>query len=185
MSRRIVIAVVLLTGCSFFSRSKSSFYSLDRIPRSTPVVAVKGIPFGVDSVQLPAELDRREVVVRKDNHQLDVRSNQQWSAAFHDIVMETLVFDLASRLPEGMVVLPGAARPTALRAIDVVFEDLAAGPQNTLTLDAHWTVRQGTTTSAAHHEQISIPLQSLDSAQVAAAVSQALAGLADRISSQL
>ena len=183
--RRLLIAMVLLTGCSFFSRSKSQFFSLDRIQPSAPLTAARGVPVGIDTVQLPADLDRREVVVRNEHHHLEVRSNQQWSAAFHDLVMQTLAFDLAARMPEGMVILPGAARPVALRAIDVVFEELAAGPQNTLVLDAHWTVRTGTQTGVAHHEQISIPIQSLDSPQVATGVSQALAALADRIASGL
>jgi hypothetical protein len=33
MRRRALIVVVLLSGCSFFSKSKSTIYSLDRIPR--------------------------------------------------------------------------------------------------------------------------------------------------------
>ncbi|MDQ6800541.1 MAG: PqiC family protein, partial [Acidobacteriota bacterium] len=44
---------------------------------------------------------RKEVVVRKANNQLDVRPTQQWSATLGQLVMHTLAFDVADRLPAG------------------------------------------------------------------------------------
>jgi hypothetical protein len=93
------------------------------------------------------------------------------------LVLHALAFDLAGRLPEGMVVLPGESRPAgAPRGIDVVFEDLSAGPENRVTLDARWTLA-----GVSHHEQIAIDIPSLDSGAVATGMSQALAALADRL----
>ena len=102
----------VLAGCSFFSKSQSNFYSLDRIAPGAAVANVHGLPIGIDGVELPPGLDRREIVVRKANHQLDVRSNEQWSASLQPLVLHTLAFDLAARLPEGMVILPGEAKPS-------------------------------------------------------------------------
>jgi uncharacterized lipoprotein YmbA len=170
--RRLAAAfVIFLAGCSFFSRTKSQIYTLDRIPGT--VVNVRGTPIGIDSVELPPGFDRKEVVVRKANNQLDVRATQQWSATLGDLVLHTLAFDLASRLPAGMVILPGEAKPAAMRAIDVVFAEIAAGPDSRVTIDAVW--------DRTHHEHIEVPITSLDSANVASGVSQALATLADRI----
>ena len=167
--------LLLLCGCSFFSKTKSQIYSLERIPGAA--VAAAGAPVGIDSIELPPGFDRKEIVVRKANNQLDVRGTQQWAAPLTDLVTHALAFDLASRLPEGMVVLPGQAKPTGtMRPIFVVFEELAAGRDMQFTLDAHWTV--GTTT---HHEHIAIPMPWLESANVARGMSQALAQLADRI----
>jgi uncharacterized lipoprotein YmbA len=114
MRRAVFIALLLLTGCSFFSRTKNDIYSLDRIP-GTPS-ASRGTPIGIESVELPPGFDRREIVVRKADHQLEVRSNQLWSAGLQTAVLHTLAFDLASRLPEGMVILPGQVKPPAMRS---------------------------------------------------------------------
>jgi len=174
MRRAVFIALLLLAGCSFFSRTKNDIYSLDRIP-GTPTIA-RGTPIGIESVELPPGLDRREIVVRKADHQLEVRPNELWSAGLQTAVLHTLAFDLASRLPEGMVVLPGQVKPAAMRPIDVVFEELAAGPEQKVILDARWKLGD-----VAHHETIAVDIPSLDSRNVATGMSQAIAALADRI----
>jgi uncharacterized lipoprotein YmbA len=166
-----LVALLLLAGCSFFSRTKSQIYTIDPIPGT--VVNVRGTPIGIDAIELPPGFDRKEVVVRKANSQLDVRGTQQWSATLGQLVLHTLAFDLASRLPAGMVILPGDAKPAAMRSISVVFEEIAAGPDSKVTLDAVW--------DRTHHEHIEVPIRSLDSANVASGMSQALATLADRI----
>jgi uncharacterized lipoprotein YmbA len=174
MKTPTLIAFLLLTGCSFFSRTKNDIYTLDRIA-GTPSGA-RGTPIGIESIELPPGIDRREIAVRKADHQLDVRPNQLWSADLHPLVLHTLAFDLASRMPEGMVILPGETKPVAMRALDVVFEELAAGPEAKVVLDARWKLD-----NVAHHETITVDIPSLDSKDVAAGVSQALAQLADRI----
>lgn len=175
MKRLFLIALLVASGCSFFSKSKSTIYSLDPIPGTA--TARKGTPVAIDSVELPPGLDRREIVVRKANQQLDVRPNELWPANLQPLVLNALAFDLASRLPEGMVVLPGQSRPAAApRGIDIAFQELTAGPENRVTLDAHWTLA-----GTPHHERIAIDIPSLDSAAVATGTSQALAALADRI----
>ena len=169
--RRAIFFVVLLSGCSFFSKSKSTIYSLERIP-GTSVAAVRGTPIGIDAVEMPPGFDRREIVVRQADHKLDVRASQLWASALSDQVLHTLSFDLQSRLPEGMVVLPGQAKPSSMRAVTVVFEEFSAGPDPVVTLDAHWL---------EHREHITVPIPSLDSKDVATGYSQALAQLADKM----
>lgn len=177
-TRRMMVLLLLLTGCSFFSKSKSKIYSLERIEGAA--VTVRGLPVGIGAIELPPGLDRKEIVVRKADHQLDVRGNELWSAPLEAAVLHTLAFDLASRLPEGMVILPGQSQPGAMRTIDVVFGELAAGPDAKLVLDARWIVG-----GVAHQEKIAVDVPALDSANVASGVSRALGMLADRIAGQL
>src|SRR5256885_8796616 len=103
-----LLAMALLSGCSFFSKTKSAIYTIDRIPPTATPAAVRGTPIAINSIELPAGFDRKEVVVRKANNQLDVRGTQQWPATLSDVVLHTLAFDLADRLPAGMMILPGA-----------------------------------------------------------------------------
>ena len=186
MKRIALVLTLLLAGCSFFSKSQSKFYTLDRLPPATAPVATRGLPVAIDGVELPPGLDRREIVVRQANQQLQVRSAEQWSASLQPLVLHTLAFDLADRLPEGMVILPGASRPSgALRAIGVVFEDFTAGPDAKVVLDGRWIVRVSGQPDVTHHERISIDIAALDSANIASGTSQAIAALADRMAAGL
>ena len=180
-----LLILVLLAGCGFFSRSKSKFYSLERIPPAGAVTAARGPSIGIDSVELPPGFDRRDILVRKADHQLDVRGTEQWSASLEPMVLHTLAFDLAARLPEGMVILPGQGKPLAMRAVDVVFEEIAAGPENQVVLDGRWIVRENGKPNVSHHERITVDLASLDSAEIANGFSRALGMLADRMAAQL
>lgn len=186
MRRRVLITLtctLLLAGCGFFSRTKSRFFSLDPVPPASAATAATGLPVGIDTVVLPPGLDRKEVVVRKDDQQLEIRERDQWAATLQSMVLHTLAFDLAGRLPEGMVILPGQAKPVSgMRAIDVVFEELAANG-NVLVLDARWTLQEPLPAriAEARREQLEVPLSSTDSAEIARATSVALGQLADRI----
>ena len=173
-----LLPLFLLTACSFFSRTQNKIYTLDRINGAAAPSPAQRVatPIAIESLELPPGIDRREIVVRRADHQLDVRSNELWSASLQPLVLHTLAFDLAARLPEGMVVLPGAMRPATVRTIDVVIEDITAGPDAKVTLDAHWIAA-----GVSHREQIAIDIASLDSANVAMGTSQAVAALADRI----
>lgn len=185
MRRATIVFLVLLAGCGFFSRSKSNFYSLETMP-GTSRANVSGVPIAIDTIELPPGFDRRDIVVRKAGNQLDIRGTEQWSASLEPMMLHTLAFDLASRLPEGMVILPGQVRPLgALRGIDVVVEDFAAGPENVVVLDARWVLRESGRAPVTHHEQIRMDLTSLDSAAVASGFSAAIAQLADRIAAGL
>jgi len=177
-----VAALVLLASCSFLKPKKNSIFALERVPPATAPTGVRSVPpVALDGVELPPGLDRKEIVVRQAEHQWDVRGTEQWSTTLENQVLHTLAFDLAARLPEGTMILPGATKPAgALRSVSVVFEEFAGGPENAFVLDARWSVGE-----SAHHERITVDMASLGSAEVASASSKALAMLADRIAMQL
>ncbi|MDP9360040.1 MAG: PqiC family protein [Acidobacteriota bacterium] len=180
-----ILLPLLLAGCSFLSSKPSRFYALDRIPPQYAVVSVRGLPIGVDVV-LPPGLNRKEVVVRQIDHQLDVRGREQWTATLEPLVLHTLAFDLASRLPDGMVILPGQAKPDGgMRSLDVVVEELAAGPDRAVVLDARWTLREAGRPDITRSDHIAIDIGTLDSANIATGISRAIATLADHIVTQL
>lgn len=179
-SRRLIALpiVLLLAGCGFLKRNPNQFYSLEVIKPAAAAAtrAAGGVPIGIDGVELPPGLDRREIVVRGEDRKLEVRGTQLWAAPLEDMVIHTLAFDLANRLPEGMVILPGQPRPRPIRPITVVFEEFAAGQDRVLVLDARWTAADVT-----RHERVTVQLASLESADIVSGMSQALAQLAERI----
>jgi uncharacterized lipoprotein YmbA len=185
-TRRILLCLALtlsLTGCGFFSKKPNHFYSLDTIPAAATaaVPAIGGVPIGIDGIELPPGLDRRGIVSRGAGHQVEIKGTHEWAAPLEDMVIHTLAFDLANRLPEGMVVLPGQAKPAAMRSAYVVFEDLAPGPDHVFLLDARWTLTESGAPEVTRHERITVDMTSDEPAAIAAAMSQALATLAERM----
>lgn len=182
-----ILLTILLTACGgLLSRVKSNFFSLERIAPAGPVTTIGGVPIAIDAVELPPGFDRREVVVRQADLKLEVRERDQWTASLEPMVTHTLAFNLASRLPEGMVILPGQTKPMgAIRSIDLMVGDLVAGPEPVVVLDARWIVREAGRPELVRHERITTPIPSLGSADIASGMSQALATLADRIVAQL
>lgn len=180
MRTSVVLLTLLVAGCGFLSRAKNTFYSLETIPFAGQPATIGGTPVGIDGIELPPGVDRREVVVRGAGQQLEVRGTNIWAGPLEEMVIHTLAFNLAKRLPEGMVILPGQAKPAAMRPIYITFEDLTAGPDNVFTLDARWTMG-----ATVRHETVTVPMSSLDSASVAAAMSTALTTLAERVVAQL
>jgi uncharacterized lipoprotein YmbA len=165
---------LLLTGCSFLKRTKSTFYALEPVPGTR--IEKTGLPIGIEGVELPPGLDRRDIVVRETDHRVALRETNQWTAPLEEMVIHTLAFNLANRLPEGMVVLPGQVKPGAMRSISVVFGQLAPGPEPMFVLEAQWSV--GT---RVERERVEVPMTSMESGAVVVAMNDALAQLADRI----
>jgi uncharacterized protein len=188
MTRRtlFIAPLMFLAACGFLSRPKNQFYSLDTIPADAPAAGAAGAPLGIDTIELPPGLDRRGIVVRDADHKVEVRGTHQWTAPLEEMVLHTLAFDLANRLPEGTVILPGQPRPAgAVRSISVAFEDLAPGPEPVFVLDARWTLNEAGGAKITHHERIPIEMASMESASVADSMSRALATLADRIATKV
>ena len=139
MTRRLA-PLLLFAACGFFSKSAPpKLYTLDRVAGAA-AAARAALPIGIDAVELPPGIDRKELVVRQPDHRLEVRNSEQWSAPFKDIVLHTLAFDLAARLPVGTVIVPGEPRLAAAGSISVAFEELAANTDRTVVLDARWIV---------------------------------------------
>ena len=178
----VLLAVLLTTSCGFLKRPDNRFYSLETIEATAKLPGNGPTPVGLDGIELPPGLDRRGLVLRGADHRFEVRGTHQWASPLEEMVIHTLAFDLANRLPEGKVILPGQAKPSgAMRSLYVTFEDLAPGPDQVFVLDARWVLADPGQPELTRHERITVPMSSMDSAQIAAAMSTALAQLADRI----
>jgi len=186
--RGAIFLAIFLGGCGFLRPQQKSFFSLETVPSEAPRAAAVAMPIGIDSFELPPSIDRREVVVRQTSGQLDVRGRDLWAAPLQSMVLHTVAFDLAGRVPEGMMVLPGQAKPVgAMRSVDVIAQAFEAGPNPVVVLDVRWILREpgGSSAGQSHHERITLPLASLSSAEIASGMSRALGVLADRIAIRL
>lgn len=183
----LVLCFGIAAGCSIFSRPDNQFFALETVASEAPPVSVTGPVVAIGGLELPPALDRRGVVIRGANHQIEVRGTHQWAAPLETMVLHTLSFNLADRLPEGMMVLPGQAKPAGpTRSIFIVLEELAPGPQPQFVLDGRWTISDGGGTGElTRRERITIELGSMESSEIVSAMSRALAELANRIARQI
>ena len=181
LAQTALLPLLMLCGCSFLSSKPSQFYTLEPTAPQGTVTATAGLPLGVDLV-LPPGVNRKEIVTRRSNGQLEIRGREQWTALLEPLVAHTLTVDLANRLPNGTVIFPGQPLPDGpTRSLDVAVEQLAAGPGSNVTLDALCTLREPGKAPVVRHEHVSVEINSLDSASIAAGISKALAELADRL----
>jgi uncharacterized lipoprotein YmbA len=190
-----LVALVLsgsgLTACGLMKRPQIRTFTLTPMPPASAVqtTAAPGVvPLGFSVAELPPGLDRQDVVVRAGEHRLDVRGTDLWSARLGPLVLHTLAVDLSERLPRGGVVLPGQTVPAGgVRSLDLAFAELAAGPEPQVVLDVRWSLAAGGAGAPAltGEERVVEPIDSLDSASVAAGLSRALAALADRLAARL
>lgn len=180
-----------LAGCGLMKRAEVRTFTLAPMPPASAVGAAAApgvVPLGLGVAELPPGLDRRDVVVRQSGHRLEVRGTDLWSAPLGRLVLHTLAVDLAERLPQGSVVLPGQTVPAGgARSLDLAFAELAAGPDPQVVLDVRWSLAAtgAGAPGLAGEERLVEPIDSLDSASVAAGLSRALATLADRLAARL
>jgi uncharacterized protein len=190
-SRLILASLVAASfvGCGgLLKRPQVNHYALEPIAADARHVEVAGPPVGLGAVELPPGLDRPDIVVRSAPGRFEVRGTELWPASLGTVVLHRVAFELAARLPQGMVILPGQVQPAgAARALDLAFAELTAGPDANLVVDVRWTLRAGVggAQELAGHERIVEPLGSLDSVEVARGTSRALAALADRLAAAL
>ena len=120
MSRTVVIAallapILLVAACGH--SPETQFLTLDPTP-GTPIVTAsyRGPPVRIPSLQIPPALDRVEFARQTGPGEMKVDDFTHWSAPLGMLARNTLILDLAQRLPSGAVSPPdAAAQPGGLR----------------------------------------------------------------------
>lgn len=181
-----VVCALVLTGCG--TSPPTQFISLNTQPPATrPPAGETGqlVPVGLGHIRLPPDLDRLALVRRTGSNRLDVNGIVQWGGPLDELVHRTLAFDLASRLPPGAFVLPGQPMPSSADShlLLVTFQTFSAGPDNKVTLQAHWTLADTKTSHTLVAKETNIEVQAGSSRgnDIAAAMSKALGRLADQM----
>jgi uncharacterized lipoprotein YmbA len=187
-----------LIGCTALYACGSSpptrFYALNvlapqgsAVSNAAATAAVSDvIPLRVEPVAIPAELDRLELVSHSGANEVYIAPSERWAAPLDEQVRQVLSDDLAARLPARAVVdpnEPGTQDPR--RTLSVSLAQFEAAESCTLTLSASWTLHTPHAPSQSGMEHIEQPAQGSCPQGMAAAMSRALATLADRLAPQL
>jgi uncharacterized lipoprotein YmbA len=108
------------------------------VPAGVPALAV----VAVATVALPELIDRAQMVTRTAEHEVVVLENQRWAGPLADDLTRALIADLQRANPGAeFVAAEGPRAPDAAQRIEVQIEELMAGPEPVVSLQASWAVR--------------------------------------------
>ena len=183
-----VVWAALLTACA--SGSSVSYHGLEPIAPSAVAAAYDGPVVQLMSVQLPAGIDRDELVQELEPGRFQVLDGDHWIAPLGRLARQTLGANLAARLPPGRSAYPGAVWPAAGAQLAVaVLSFSVQGGQ--AAMQVSWSVRAPNSTDGVAPDvlrgaQLALQTPSGRSpTAIARAWSQLLAQLADRITADL
>lgn len=187
-ARRILIATGLSALLAACASAPTRFHTLDPVAPADPVAQrLPPAPVRVDSVVVPPELDRPQIVRRAGPGRLDLADDDRWAGPLDELARGALASDLALRLAAGATVRQDdPAPPRTLHRIDVVIERFEGATPGPVTLVARWTLLGDGPDQvlARHEERIEVPAGA-DIDGTVTAMSTALGLLADRMVPQL
>lgn len=187
-ARRLLPALGLVASLAACASAPTKFHTLDPVaPASPPVSRALAIPVRVESVVIPPELDRPQIVRRAGPGKLDLADDDRWAGPLDELARGALASDLAQRLPAGSTVREDdPAPPRLLHKIDVVVERFEGSTTGPVTLAVRWTLLGDGPDQlpVRHEERIEVPAGG-DIDGTVTAMSAALGVLADRIAPTL
>jgi Uncharacterized protein conserved in bacteria len=145
MTRPILILAlaILLSACS---TQPSRFYHLDAAPMAgAPASPATGAAsrrvVGLDTVDIPAYLDRPEIVLRAPGSRLVVKEFDRWGGPMDDMVTSTLAQNLGASLPDMEVVQLPLTRDIPLQqVVEVSLDRFDASENGPAVLEARWRI---------------------------------------------
>jgi uncharacterized lipoprotein YmbA len=126
-------AMLAMAGCG---SPENKYYTLNQAPpASTGLGSVHTV--ALDSVSIPGELDRPQIVVGLDDNRVDVREYERWAEPFESLVRRTLADDLRARLDPGKL-LEKPDKDTLLLSVTI---DAFGRQGERVILRGRWTLK--------------------------------------------
>jgi uncharacterized lipoprotein YmbA len=185
--RRLLPPLILcaLTACG--SSPKTHYFTLAPAPASGRTEAALAQPVTVSALHLPPSLDRKEMVRRTGDNTVEISGDDRWTAPLDAMARRVLSQDLAARLPAEKVVPPDAPMPQHAGEIVVTLAEFGPDAQGGATLKGSWWLLAGDQKKPVLRRdvQLSVAAPGASAAGEAAAMSQLLGALADKIAADL
>jgi uncharacterized lipoprotein YmbA len=180
----LALCAVLLAGC--LTRQADHFYVLDPKPAAVAASRAEFDRQVILRVTIPSLVDRGEIVLAGQGG-VSVMEHERWAAPLADMVSGTLSRDIERRRSD-VVVLPRSADKAGipLSRIAVELNQVSARLGDHLSIEAHWRVTDARTgKETLGRETFVSPQQAQSFAEVAAAFSDCIALLADRLTAEI
>lgn len=136
----IMLATVVCTaGCA--KGVPSDFYVLHATTSESLVGAERGVAVGVGPIEVPAYLNRSQIVTRATDYQLDLSESHQWAEPLKENVSRVIAVNLSNMLESNRVFVIPRRQKVSLDfqvAIDIARFDGQLG--ESANLGARWTL---------------------------------------------
>lgn len=178
-----LLLVTLLAGCR--SSPPKHFYVLDPVPAQQRSTTAAARAVQVAAVNIPAALDRQEMVREATSGSLQISDINRWGAPLADMTQNVLTRDLTERLPQGAVLPPRTNAPPGTFEITVDLLQFGRDATGKAVLDGGWALYPlGSDTPVMSRQvKLSEEVGSADYAAQVQAMSRLLGRLADDIAS--
>jgi len=175
--------------CACGTATPIRFYTLSSIAPPAAVAAAASAsraPVRIEPVTIPAQLDRLQLVTHEGPNRVRISDSDRWAAPLDEQIRRTLSDDLAARLPANQVAAPNEPRTDeARRQLSIDVSQFDADEHCAVTLLVNWTLSTSIKQSTSGSERIDMDAATPCPGSLPAAMSQALARLADRLASML
>jgi len=186
LSMACLAAVCQLSACG--DSAPMRYYTLKAIaPAGTSSAsgASDQIKIRLEPVAIPAELDRLQIVSRDGPYSVRISDFDRWAAPLQEQIRRTLSDDLSARMPAGLMADPNEpAANEPRRLLSVSIAAFSADESCASSLRADWSVRNPGG-AIEHGQQVQVTTSAPCGGGVPAAMSAALAQLADRLAAVL
>ncbi len=184
---RGMVGLALAAALSGCVSPPAQFYTLAAIAQPEQGALPAAYAVRVDSVTIPAVVDRPQFVVQKSAHRVAIDEFNRWAGPLSASVARTLADNLGILLGTPRVVsgaLAASFEPAYRVTVDIQrFESV---PGEAVTLDALWLVRRaGAAGAASGRSVLREPVQGSGYEALAAAHSRAIAGMSRDIASAI
>ena len=179
-----LISCCLLCACG--ASPPTRFYLLNVLGSDSTAVtdtsANDAIPVRVEAVAIPPELDRLELVSHRGANAVHVAQSARWAAPLDEQIRRVLSDDLAARLPARLLADPNEpSTQDPRRTLSVSIGQFDVSESCAVTLNASWLLHTPHAASQNGIEHIQQAAAGTCPDDMAAAMSRALAALADRL----
>lgn len=181
--KRSIAATLITLGLAGCAGKPTTYLTLTPMPGATQHAS--GPAVAVAHVAMPPVIDRSYLTSATGANRLHVSSHARWAAPLAGTAQEVLARDLASRLPERTVLMPGDPTPVDAMVVHVNVTSFLPHPGH-VVLDADWRVsRTNSKTEVAHGRSRIIEPAGNAAVDRARAMSATLGDLADTIARQI
>jgi uncharacterized lipoprotein YmbA len=156
------------------------------VPPTLSTRPCDGPQLRIDAVHVPPSLDRVQMLGHTAPGELQIDELDHWAAPLGLLARQALTADLQARLPQGRVLLPSLAKPPGAESLAVEILSFRADARGA-RLEAGWLLTSPLQPRALSVTGVVLRTEnpSATPATLAGALSNLLAGLADRIAASL
>jgi uncharacterized protein len=174
------VAGCVLLGLAACSSPDNKYFTLSAAePAAQAGQAVTSRTIAIDDIQIPAYLDRPQIVIKQDPNRADVREYERWVEPLDGMIRRVLTADLAARLGSGRVLDKPGKDSTLL---SVTIEEFGQDGDRAV-LRGQWTLRAAgkDAPAATHSFSRDEPLGKAETPDMVAAMSRLVGALGDEV----